>query len=86
MNDFDLAIAEIEAEGWHVWHLGKRQRGWEAVLATHAYHRAIVDWEGRAKGGYSGGFSRKGVGPTPAAAIRDAAVDILPLDVASMLA
>ena len=86
MTPFDAIVADLRKLGWRVWFLGHRADGWHAILATDTQHPAIVDWDSRAKGGYSGGFSRRGRGVDPVAALRDAGKEILPLDVDAMLA
>jgi hypothetical protein len=73
----DKLIADLDAEGWRIWHLGQRTDGWTCSLYTERPHPAIVDVEQRRLGGYRGGFSRPGAGAAAEAAILDAAKNIL---------
>ncbi len=78
MTTLDALVAQLRKQGWVVWHLGNRSNGsWKALLYTDHDHPAVQEPENRRMGGYAGGFSRAGVGPTMELAIRDAARDIL---------
>lgn len=78
MTTLDALVAELRKMGWIVWHLGNRSNGtWACSLYTDHDHPAVQQQEDRKRGGFAGGFSRGGVGPTMETAIRDAARDIL---------
>ena len=78
MTTLDALVAQLRKVGWVVWHLGNRSDGsWTCSLYTDHAHPAVQEPENRRMGGYVGGFSRQGVGPTMETAIRDAARDIL---------
>ena len=75
----EALINTLAAEGWRVWHVGETSNGsWASTLFTDGAHPAVQDMQNRTKGGYVGGFSRRGLGNSMASAIRDAARDILP--------
>lgn len=78
MTTLDALVAQLRKAGWIVWHLGNRSNGsWACSLYTDRDHPAVQEQENRKMGGYAGGFSRPGIGPTMETAIRDAARDIL---------
>ena len=78
MTTLDALVAQLRKQGWVVWNLGNRSNGsWACLLYTDHEHPAVQEIENRRKGGFTGGFSRTGVGPTMETAIRDAARDIL---------